>query len=470
MKLKELREALAAKHKSMRELHDKAEGENRGFNTDEKAQWDSYARETTALEERISTAETIERAIPEGVSDEVREQQDRARFEERRKGSTLPDPDEPLNEYQRARAFTAWGLGIQNKDRVGAELCARMGIPFASRTIEINFDRGVDANGIPLRAPQSFREVKHQVEQRSARRAEQRAANKVNQTTGGLKAADGSLGGYTVPDEMQRSMDVALLQWGGMRQVATVLSTNSGADLPIPTNNDTANKGEIIAENTAVNEQEVTFAQLVLGSYKYSSKIVKCSVELLQDSAVNLPAFLGDALGTRIGRITNDHFTTGTGTSQPNGVVTAAANSGVTAATAGKLAYGEVLQLKHSVDPAYRENARFMMADAILRRMKEMADSQGRPIWLPSLIPGEPPTFDGDPYTINQSMPTAATNKGLLYGDFSKYIIREVRGITLMRLDERFAELHQVGFLAFVRMDGDLLNAGTNPVKYLTLA
>jgi HK97 family phage major capsid protein len=60
--------------------------------------------------------------------------------------------------------------------------------------------------------------------------------------------------------------------------------------------------------------------------------------------------------------------------------------------------------------------------------------------------------------------------KKVIFGDLSKYIVRDVRDFTLLRLDERFAELGQVAFLAFSRHDGDLLNAGTNPVKYMQQA
>ena len=91
----------------------------------------------------------------------------------------------------------------------------------------------------------------------------------------------------------------------------------------------------------------------------------------------------------------------------------------------------------------------------------------GVPLWSPSLGAGQPDTILGYPYVINQSITTPATSvKSILFGDFSKYLIRDVRDVTLLRLDERFADYHQVGFLAFSRHDGDLLDAGTDPVKY----
>ena len=68
---------------------------------------------------------------------------------------------------------------------------------------------------------------------------------------------------------------------------------------------------------------------------------------------------------------------------------------------------------------------------------------------------------------INNDVAVMAANaKSILFGALDKYLIRDTAGITLLRLDERFADFHQVAFLAFSRHDGDLLNAGTNPVKH----
>src|SRR4030095_12379601 len=149
--------------------------------------------------------------------------------------------------------------------------------------------------------------------------------------TGPVGVYNGPCGFYRGRDEAMRPLEIALLAFGGMRQAATVFRTASGADLPIPMVDDTGNIGALVAENTTQTEQGVTFTQLVLNSFKYTSKYVLVSVELLQDSAVNIPEMLGRLLGERIGRITNLHFPTGDGVNKPRGVVTAA-TLGVTGA------------------------------------------------------------------------------------------------------------------------------------------
>ena len=277
-------------------------------------------------------------------------------------------------------------------------------------------------------------------------------------------------GGYTVPEGFVNSLEQALLTFGGVRQVADVMRTDSGNDLPWPTMNDTSNKGAILAEATTFSTSvDPTFASVIFKAFKYSSKPIIVSNELLQDSAFDLAAMIGGWLGTRIGRIQNDHFTTGTGTTLPNGVVVASVE-GVEAASKTAITDTEVISLEHSVDPAYRPNAMWMFHDTILAAIRVLKDvTSGQYLWQPGMQAGVPDRLLGYRYVINQSMtPTQAQSaKIILFGDFSKYKIRDVAGVRLVRLDELFAQTDQVGFVAFLRSDGQLLDAGTRPIKHL---
>lgn len=274
-------------------------------------------------------------------------------------------------------------------------------------------------------------------------------------------------GGFTVPTDFQRELEVALLDFGGMRQAASVIRTANGADLPWPLSNDTYNEGEIVGENTEVSEQDLVFGQQILKAHKYSSKMIRVPVELIQDSAINLGQEIGQRLGERIGRVTNRHFSVGTGTNQPRGMVTDA-TLGVTAASATAVTYEELVDLQHSVDAAYRKNAVWMFSDATLRELKKLRDDDGKLIWQQGMVGREPDTILGNRYIVNNDIADMGSNaKSILFGDMSKYKIRDVQDVVLVRLDERFAEFHQVAFLAFSRHDGLLLDAGTHPVKYL---
>jgi HK97 family phage major capsid protein len=284
-------------------------------------------------------------------------------------------------------------------------------------------------------------------------------------------------GGYLISNEMNRALEEARLYYGPMLQVSTVIRTDTGANLPFPTFNGTSTKGRILGINTQITQTDPAFGQMVLGAFKYSSDGVLVPEELLQDSGVNISEFLGRALGERIGRILNEHFTTGTGTTLPFGVVVqaTAVNLGTgTAAGFGSstdgTAYRNFLKILHGVDIAYRrggDSVGWMLNDATLQVIAGLTDSQGRPLWQPSLVAGEPDRFMGYRIFINNDMTSTFANNArtVLFGDFSKYYVREVRGVQILSSRERFIDFHQTLFLAFGRYDGNLLNAGTGPVK-----
>jgi HK97 family phage major capsid protein len=119
------------------------------------------------------------------------------------------------------------------------------------------------------------------------------------------------------------------------------------------------------------------------------------------------------------------------------------------------------------VDPAYRTNGRYMFHDQSLKALKKLKDSQGRPLWRPGVTGGDANDILGYGYTINQHMPVmAASAKSILFGDFKKYLIRDVMAVTLFRFaDSRYLEKGQVAFLAWSRHDGDLIDASNDALK-----
>jgi HK97 family phage major capsid protein len=273
-------------------------------------------------------------------------------------------------------------------------------------------------------------------------------------------------GGFLVPEGFRAVLEQSLKAFGGTRLVSTILPTASGNNLPMPTVDETNSIGAIISENSQVSEGDVAFGQVVLGAHMYSSKMIRVSQQLLQDSAFDLPAYLADALGTRLARITNQHFTTGTGTNQPKGIVTAATQGVVGAAgTATSVTYDNLIDLIHSVDPAYRAGATFMFSDNVLKALRKLKDGEGRPLWQPALTAGEPATILGRPYVINNDMPVMAANaKSIVFGDLKKHIIRDVLGVQVVTLNERFADYGQKAFLAFSRHDANCVNPSA--IKY----
>lgn len=279
----------------------------------------------------------------------------------------------------------------------------------------------------------------------------------------------GSAGGYAVPDAGMAPLVEALKQIGGVLPNCTIVQSQTGADLPIPTDNETAVEGEIISENTTHNEGDVVLSQVVLQSFLYSSKIVRVSIQLMDDAGFDFAAYVMKKLGERLGRITAKHWVTGDGSSKPRGIVTAA-TVGKTAASATAVTYDELVDHMHSVDPLYRQNGKWLMNDTTFGALRKLKDSQNRPLYG-DLAAGIPDSLLGKPVVIDPNMPSMATgNKAILFGDLSAYYVRLVKEPRVLRLEERYADYLQLGFLAFIRADGDLVDGGGGAVKALQMA
>lgn len=276
-------------------------------------------------------------------------------------------------------------------------------------------------------------------------------------------------GGYTVATEYYRQLTEAMKLTGGIRAVASTLQTSTGAQMNFPAADATSEVGEIVGQNAAVTAGDTTFSNLTMDVYKYSSKKIALPFELIQDSMFDIEGYIQALLATRIGRITGQHFTTGSGTGQPKGLITAA-TVGKTAATGGAttVSYDDLVDLEHSVDPVYRAGLAvgYMMHDSTVKALRKLKDTQGRPIFVPGYEQGNPggapDRLLGRPIYINQDVAVMAANAvSIAFGDFSKYLIREVMDLTLFRMaDSGFLLNGQIGFVAFNRQGGNLIDVG----------
>lgn len=399
-------EAKQERHKlweQMKALNETVASEKRELTAEEKVKWEKMDADLTRMTAEIERQERL-LALKDG------------QVEQRGKhGEFKPDPEkggqQPDLEADYSKAFRAWLCG-------GAEALA----PEQRQLMQSKF---------------------------------------VAPETRQLGVGTGAAGGFLVPAGFYEQIVASMRAYGGIRNSrATVLATTTGNPLPIPTLDETGNTGMLIAENTQATELHPIYGQRTLGAFAYTSRVIRVSFQLLQDAAFNMEQHLADIMGTRLGRITNNHLTVGTGTGQPQGVQVGA-TSGVVAATGNTttITYGNIVALEHSVDPAYRRGAEWMFHDTTLRTIKTMVDGQGRPLWIPGLAVREPDTILGYRYIINQDMPAMAANaRSVLFGDFSRYFVRDVLDVQVLRLTERFADFLQVGFLAFSRHDGALVD------------
>ena len=304
--------------------------------------------------------------------------------------------------------------------------------------------------------------------------AEQREAIKAGISEVRAQTTTAGAGGYTVPTELAAVIDKTLKMWGPMydEDICTVINTSGGNPLDFPKTDDTAVAAAQHTEGAAMTDDggvDATFTKMTLGAFAYDTERVQISMELLQDSAVDIESFIGELLGERLARRVNTELTVGDGTGDPLGIVAASA-LGKSATDDVTFTADELIDLLHSVDPAYRQSpkARFMFNDSTLAFIRKLKDGQNNYLWqMGDVRVGSPGTLLGQPYSVNQAMASiAASAKPVVYGDFSKYYVRKV-GAPVVGVRREYY-WPNIGLAGIVRLDGDLIQ--TSAVKHLVLA
>lgn len=288
--------------------------------------------------------------------------------------------------------------------------------------------------------------------------------------TGGTTTA----GGFTVPTELLREIEIAMKAHGPMYDgdVVKTITTSGGNPLKLPTVDDTASTAEPHTEGTALTDdggKDLVFGQKSLDAFAFDTEFVRWSWELEMDSIFAMESLLGELLGERLARIANAKLTVGTGASQPNGIVTAS-GLGVTSVATSAVTFDELIDLEHSVDPAYRKapSVGYMFNDTTLKALRKLKDGDGNYLWAAGNVQqGVPASLNGRSYHINQDMDSlAAAKKAILFGDLKKYWVRKVGAPIVGVLRERFWP--DLGIAGLIRFDGELANQAA--VKHLITA
>jgi HK97 family phage major capsid protein len=271
--------------------------------------------------------------------------------------------------------------------------------------------------------------------------------------------------------EFTTAFDKALAFRGRFLDMVTRIRTTSGVPLPIPKVNDTANRGHWLAEGDAAANNDPTLSNGTLNAFKATSDKVPISLEALQDDQVTMNMLLPMILGERIGGLYNLAGVRGAGTTEPTGVMTDAVASGVVIAgtnAAPTYSWDNMLDLKYSVDPSYREAPKekrgFLLSDTLFAKYRKLKDGNSR--YFADPFTSGPGTIDGDPVFLNNDvLATGVSAKVAAYGDYSRYWWRDVQEVTIYRLDQIAMLNGQIVFVAFSRADGKLIN--TSAVKTL---
>lgn len=352
------------------------------------------------------------------------------------------------------------------------EAIARADADFEAKNAMLNELRKIEAREAEVReAVAGAPEVRERAEVRTERTDDElvRALAKGEIRSYEFRDVAKTSTGAPVPTSFYGQIQELLRSTGPVMAWGQVINTSSGENLQFPRTN-AYSVGSVTGEGVAYGESDPSFqAFLTLGAFK-ESVLFQITREMIEDSGVDILGYVATNIGQAIGYVTNAHLTTGTSTTQPTGVVTAA-GTGVTSGTAATFAYADVVDLYYSLDPAVRASNRFtfMGSTGAFKRLRKLVDTTGQPLWQPAVVLGEPDRILGKPIVENVHMADiGADNKCLIAGDFNSFLIRQVGGLRVERSDEFAFNADLVTFKASLRIDSGLPQS--THIKYLRCA
>lgn len=454
MTLKEMQDKRHGLAKNAREILSKAESEGREMTAEDRSTFDKLDAEITELDGDIGRAKRSAQlgdapAAPgagefEHETDEQREAQNRA------EAARIADFREQHGRDPEA-AELAGLSGVGSQRQIARDLAEYRALTYGGQPQNADEFRQAFYKYLTVRnLAAEFGADEHRV----------------------LSTATNAAGGYIVPATFEKTLLTRARDFGVMRELATVITTTTGETITQPAE-DTHGTAAWLATNAAYTESDEAFQQITLSAYK-AGTLMRVAEELLQDSAFDLEAYIAQQFAARIGILENTAYVVGNGTGKPTGI-TVSAPVGYTLPTGNTVGFttaGAVdglLELYHSVIQAYRNRGVWLMRDATVLGIRKLKDTTGQYLWQPGISVDRPDTLLGRPLYTDPDMPAMAANaKAVLFGDFSYYTIRDVAGVGIQRLNELYAANGQVGYRAYHRTEGKLVN--TDAVKALAMS
>lgn len=268
------------------------------------------------------------------------------------------------------------------------------------------------------------------------------------------------------------------------RTATPMLDPNIVTVVPVPTGRpvvmprltaDVAHGGTTTAEGAALNTLDPTISSITQVAVKYGT-ISVWSNELDLDSAINLEDLIARSTARELALDAGAHLTTGTGTVQPNGIVTASSAGSTAQGTAtgtsedGFYSWKDLVAHYYTLASPYRNSPRaaWMVSTDSMSKIRSFRDSNQMP-YLVDPMDGGPERLLGKPVIENPAMASiASATRSVLFGDLSSYqtVLVDPVQITLSR-DHKFGT-DQVALRVVLRCFGDLPD--TAAIKHMVSA
>ncbi len=269
-------------------------------------------------------------------------------------------------------------------------------------------------------------------------------------------------GGYLVTPTLAQQVISIIRESSPIRQLATVENISTDT-LDIIDDHDQAAAGWTTETGSV---SETTSPQVGKRSIPVFEMYAqpKATQKLVDDSAIDIENWLATKVADIFSRTEATAFVSGTGASQPRGILTYAAGTSwgqieqVNSGTSATVTADGLIKVFYALHETYMKNATFLMNRATVQSVRLLKDTTNQYIWQPGLAAGSPDTLMGVPVKMATDMPVAASGSlSVAVGDFKQaYVVVDRIGIRMLR--DPFTAKPFVYFYTTKRVGGDVVN------------
>ena len=267
-------------------------------------------------------------------------------------------------------------------------------------------------------------------------------------------------GAELVPDEFYKVLEEAILEFSDFKSDAFNFTTGDNGVLTMPSIDDTANTGAWLSEGGPIPLADASTSDRTMSVYKVGSG-VKLSTELIEDSFFNIETWVARAIGTRLAKTFNASFINGDGIAKPLGILIDSTVKSIDSIASLSVTHKDAINLRYALQISSRIGGVYYASDSMIKEMELWEDANGRPLLQPSDVATQANgilyTLWGYPVKLNTELgDIVAGDSPLIFGNPSKYMIRNVRAITIKRNEYSSMGTDEVEFYGTTRLDGKL--------------
>ena len=273
-------------------------------------------------------------------------------------------------------------------------------------------------------------------------------------------------GGFTVPEEVDAAIDRVAGTIQAMRRLSTVRAISTDTYKKLVSQGGTTS-GWVAEKESRTETSTPTLAEIAINT-KELYAMPYATQSLLDDSRVDIGAWLADEVSIEFNEEEGEAFITGNGVGEPKGIASysMAANASYAWGKVGYIASGhasllnnadKLIDLQHALKPVYRNGAAWLMADSTMQVIRKFKDGDGNYIWRPGLLQDAPDTLLGKPVEYDDNVAAiGAGTYSIFYANFKRaYLIVDRLGTRVLR--DPYTAKPYVAFYTTKRVGGGIV-------------